>query len=164
MSGSKKFNIKTRMHLKPRVPRYISFEDDLIFDVMSLAPQYNDSQIRHVLLSIIRTMKNKVKEPECFAIATPLGEFYLKTTYMEKAKETIMSRVLEGKETRKMRDKIRRWVYKLQIYKAKRGHWADTYGIYHQGFGKKTYLHDQPSMSGLYPYTRKEREELQNIL
>lgn len=152
------------MHRVPREPRYMSFEDDLIFDVQSRLPQYNENQVKHVLLSLIRTIRNKIKDPECFVVATPLGEFYLKATYMEKAKEHLMARVLEKRETRPMRDKIRRWVEKTQLYKAQRGHWADTYGIYHKGFGRKTYLHDQPSMIGMYPYTKKEREELQNLI
>lgn len=164
MGGAKKFNIKSRMYRKPQEKRYISFEDDLVFDVAGYDDKYNENQVNHVLLSLVKTIKNKAKDPECFVIATPIGEFYLKTLYMDKAKEAIASRILKGHETRKMRDKIRRFVYKLQIYKAQRSNWIDTFGLWVKGRAKKLYLHDQPSMSGTYPYSRQEREEMQNLI
>jgi len=159
-----KINTKSRLAVKKREPRYISFEDDLISDVSFIDSRYTETEVKHVYNALIRTIKRKAKEYECFSIATPIGEFYLKTAYMERFKDRYQEKCRRGTATRGNRDKLIRFVYKLQLYKETRSYWAETFGMYFKGRGKKLYLHDMRSITGTWPYTKKEREELQNMI
>jgi hypothetical protein len=155
-------DVKARLHQKPRQPRFISFEDDLIRDVASIDDTYSEVEIKHVYNALIRGIKRKAKRDECFTIATPLGEFYLRSKYLEKEKDYLASNVLKGTATRGMKDKLIRFTYKLLMYKEKREEWLENWGMYFTGKKRKLYLHEQKSIGGRYPFTKQEKEEQQN--
>jgi len=159
-----KIRIKDRLIQRPRQARYISFEDDLISDTASIDELFSDSEVKHAYNALTRTIKRKIKADECLSVATPIGEFYLKTAYLERTKDTLLEKCRRGVATRGNKERLSRFVYKLQIYKERRSYWAETFGMYYKGSGKKLYLHDMKSMTGTWPYTKKEREEIQNLI